>query len=112
MLDLQYTIATVAVQIRAYFAQASDAFIDEVLPIIEKYSGPGRDENFINALKGLRSRPEAVRAEVERDRRRSNPGLTLRQYSIPLFVTQIGDLAICSLDFQRAVLHFDIIWIC
>jgi hypothetical protein len=31
--------------------------------------------------------------------------ITLRQYSIPFFATQIGDLAICGLDFQRAVLN-------
>jgi hypothetical protein len=105
MLGLQYTMAILAHRIRAFFAEASDAFIDEVLEIVEKYRGPDRDENYINALKGSRSRPETIRAEVHRAMRRPNVGLTLKQYSIPLFVAQIGDLAICSRDFQRAVLH-------
>lgn len=37
--------------------------------------------------------------------RKPNVSIGLRQYSIPLFATQIADLAICSLEFQRAVLH-------
>jgi hypothetical protein len=32
-------------------------------------------------------------------------GLFICQYALPLFVTQIADLAICPLPFQRYVLH-------
>ena len=31
--------------------------------------------------------------------------MTLPQYALPLFITQIADLTICDLDFQRSVLH-------
>lgn len=31
--------------------------------------------------------------------------MALRQYSVPLFATQIADLAICSRGFQRSVLR-------
>jgi hypothetical protein len=37
--------------------------------------------------------------------RKPNVAMGLRQYSIPLLSTQIADLAICSLEFQRSVLH-------
>ncbi len=37
--------------------------------------------------------------------RKPNVGLRLPQHSVPLFVTQIADLTICELDFQRSVLH-------
>jgi hypothetical protein len=49
---------------------------------------------------------------VHQGPRKPNVGITLRQYAIPLFATQIADLAICSLDFQRSVLkircHLDL----
>jgi len=31
--------------------------------------------------------------------------MMIRQYALPLFVTQLADLAICPISFQRAVLH-------
>jgi len=112
MLGLQHTMATVAHRIRARYADVSDAFLDKALPIVEGYHGPDRNENFILGLRESRGLPEARRAAAHQALRKPNVGLTLRQYAIPLFATQIADLAICSLDFQRSVLkiryHLDL----
>jgi len=105
MLGLQYTMAVAAHQIRARRAGVSGAFLDKILPIIEGYQGPYRDEELIQGLRESRSLPEATRAEVHQSMRRPNVGILLRQYAIPLFVTQMADLAICSIDFQRSVLN-------
>ncbi len=45
------------------------------------------------------------KAAAYRDAQRPNSGLVLRQYQLPLFSTQLGDLAICPLEFQRTVLR-------
>src|SRR5260370_22439524 len=105
MLGLQFTMAVLAYRIRSRRAELSDAFLDEILPIIEDYHGPESLEGFGAATKKIRSLSEEQRTAVYRARRKPNVSLGLRQYSIPLFATQVADLAICSLDFQRAVLH-------
>jgi hypothetical protein len=32
-------------------------------------------------------------------------GVSLRQYGVPLFASQVNELIICGIDFQRRVLH-------
>jgi hypothetical protein len=105
MLGLQYTLATVAHLVRARNAQVTDAFLDKILPIFEGYQGPDRSDDFPAGLKKLRSVPEPERAATLQAKQNLNVGMALRQYSIPLFATQIADLAICSRDFQRSVLR-------
>jgi hypothetical protein len=105
-------MATVAFRIRARYSDVSDAFLDGILPIVEAYHGPDRNEDFIEGLRKSRSLPEKERAAAHRGLRRPNIGIALRQYAIPLFATQIADLAICGLEFQRSVLkiryHLDL----
>jgi hypothetical protein len=60
---------------------------------------------MIEAIKTARNLPEDQRAAIDHAMRKPNVGLGLRQYSLPLITTQISDLPICSLAFQRAVLH-------
>lgn len=105
LIGLQYTMATFAYSIRTRYSDVSDAFLDQMLPIVEGHSGPDRSEDFIRALKGLRSLPQVQRAAMHQNMRVPDMGITLQQYDIPLFATQIADLAICKVDFQRAVLH-------
>jgi hypothetical protein len=90
---------------RAMRAEVSDSFLDGVLPIIEAYTGPDRNESLIRGLRESRRLSEGQRAAAQQALRRPNVGKTLRQYAIPLFSTQIADLAVCSLDFQRSVLR-------
>ena len=96
----------------AFGISTTDEFLDRVLPIIEAYHGPDRDEKTITNLKQSRQLTEADRAAL--DQKLRNPGLgpSVPQYALPLFVTQLADPAICSLAFQRAVLkvrqHLDL----
>jgi hypothetical protein len=80
-------------------------FLDSIIPVVENYKGPDREEQMIEAIKKTRKLPEDQRAAVYQALQKPNAGLGLRQYSLPLITTQIADLTICSLDFQRAVLH-------
>jgi hypothetical protein len=105
MRGLQHTMAVVAYQIRARHAEVSDAFLDEILPILDAYKGPDCNEEYVEAMKKTRCLPEEQRKAVYEARQNPNVGMSLRQYAIPLFATQMADLAICSLDFQRAVLN-------
>jgi hypothetical protein len=111
MLGLQHTMAIVAYLVQVRYTDVSDAFLDRVLPIVEGYHGPDRNENFILGLKS-RGLAEGQRAAAHQARRNPSVGMSLRQYTIPLFATQIADLTICSLDFQRSVLkiryHLDL----
>ncbi|MGP8244530.1 MAG: hypothetical protein ACLQVN_08430 [Bryobacteraceae bacterium] len=105
MLGLQYTMAMVAHRIRARYAEVSDGFLDDLLPIVEGYRGPDRSEDLARGLAESRGLSEAQRATVDPARRKPDVGISLAQYATPLFATQIADLAICGVDFQRAVLH-------
>lgn len=105
MLGLQYTLATVAQLIRVRNADVSDAFLDHILPIAEGYKGPDRKESLVETLKTIRSSPEEERAASLRSARQANEGMVLQEYAVPLFTTQLADLAICSPDFQRSVLR-------
>ena len=105
MLGLQYTMAICSYQIKERNAAITDVFLDEIFPIVEGYKGPDRREEAVQAMKKIRSLSEAQRASAARALQNPNMGLSLRQYSIPLLATQIGDLAICSRQFQRCVLY-------
>jgi hypothetical protein len=105
MLGLQHTMAVMAHSIRARRAEVSDAFLDAILPIVEGYKGPDRSQGFIEGIRESRKLPEAQRAAAHKTMRKPSVGVNLPQYAIPLFVTQIADLTICDLDFQRSLLH-------
>ena len=105
MLGLQNVMAVVAHNIRVRRGEVSDAFLDEIIGIVEGYHGPDRSEGFLQGIRTSRQCSEAQRAAAHHAMRKPNVGLTLPQYAIPLFVTQIADLAICHLDFQRSMLH-------
>jgi hypothetical protein len=105
MLGLQYIMANVAYGIRVRRAAVSDAFLDEILPILECYQGPDASPRLVEGIRVIRSYPEAERAALDCGLSRPNVGISLRQYSVPLLAAQMAELAICSLDFQRAVLH-------
>jgi hypothetical protein len=112
MLGLQHTMALVAFLVRKRYSNVSDAFLDEILPIVEGYRGPDRDEKLAEALRKSRSLPQEERAAVHDALRKPNVAMGMRQYAIPLFAAHLADLAICTLDFQRSVLkvryHLDL----
>ena len=105
MLTLQYTMALLAHEIRARSAEVSDAFLDELLPIVDGYIGPEGVDGMAGLIRQEHSLSEEQRAAAHQLIHNPNVNISIRQYSIPLFATQIGDLAICKLDFQRSVLH-------
>jgi hypothetical protein len=104
MLDLQHTMAVFAYQSRARRGEVTNAFLDQFLPIVEGYKGPDRNEDLVRATRSIRSLPEAQRAAADLAQRKPNVGVSLRQYALPLFASQIADLTICSAEFQRFVL--------
>ena len=101
MLGLQYTMADVAIKIRMRRSEVPDAFLDEILPIIEGYNGPERNESHVESIRNYRKLSEAQRSDPSR----RNTAPLLADYAVPLFVSQMADLAICDLDFQRSVLR-------
>jgi len=105
MLGLQFTMAMVAYMVRARRADVSTDFLDEILRIAEGYHGPDRNEDLIEAIKKIRGLSEEERAALHQAKHKPEVGMALRQYSVPLFATQVADLTICSRDFQRSVLH-------
>jgi hypothetical protein len=105
LLGLEYTMAFVALKIRLRNAEVTDEFLDSLLPIVEDYKGPDRDEKVLDALTEMRKLPEHQRAAVHRQQRQPQAGLGLQQYGLPLLATQVADLAICPIGFQRAVLN-------
>jgi hypothetical protein len=105
MCGLQYTMAMVAYQVRERRANVSNAFLEEILPILEGYNGPDRSDGQIEAARNSRRLSEKDRAAEYQAMRKPNVGMVLRQYSTPLFAAQMTDLALCELDFQRAVLR-------
>ena len=104
MLALRYVMAACAQQIRVRKGQLNDAFLDEIIGITAGYNGPERDEKMISSLQTLRQLSEEQRAAALRDRA-PRGGMSLRTYSLPLFTSQVSELAMCSLDFQRRVLR-------
>jgi hypothetical protein len=112
LVGLQYTMAIVAWRIRTRNGEVTDEFIDSFLPVLESHHGPDRNERMIEGLRESRRLTEQQRATVHLAVRKPNAGLSLRQYALPLCVTQQADLAICPLEFQRAVLlvryHLDL----
>jgi hypothetical protein len=61
MRELQFTMANVAYRIRARRAEVTDAFLDEILPILEGYHGPESIEGFVERTKTNRAVPEEGR---------------------------------------------------
>jgi hypothetical protein len=105
LLQLQHTMVAVAHRVRARWAEVTDSFLDEILPIVEGYSGPDRNVHYLKGLKEARAQSENERVVAYRNMRKPNVGIQLRQYSIPLLATQIADLSICDSQFQRSVLN-------
>ncbi len=105
LFGLQHVMAIVAYRIRARRMAVTNEFLDAIIPTVDKYKGPDRIEALIEAIKGARNLPEDQRAAIDKAMSRPNVSLALRQYSLPLIATQISDLTICSIAFQRAVLH-------
>jgi len=105
LVSLQFTMAMVAWSHRARNAQVTDIFLDAIIPLIQSYAGPDKDEGLVSALQNSRARSEEERIAAHRVVRKPNEGLIICQYALPLFVTQIADLAICPLPFQRSVSH-------
>jgi hypothetical protein len=102
MLDLQYLMAFLAFKVRTRKGAVSDAFLDEILPIIEGYDGPSAEAEVVGRVKRIRAAPESQRF---RPANRPSGAIGLRQYSMPVLTTQVVELAICGMDFQRAVLQ-------
>jgi hypothetical protein len=105
MLGLQYTLATAPTWYGQEMLMSRMLFSIRSCRSSKVTTGRIGAMTFRPALKRLRGVSEQERAATLQSKTNSNVGMALRQYSIPLFATQIADLAICSRDFQRSVLR-------
>ena len=95
----------VAWKMRLRRGDVPDAFLDTAIGIVEAYKGPDSSERMAESLRNIRALRAEQRTAVSLTERRTNEGISLRQYAMPLFGAQVNDLAMCSISFQRAVLN-------
>jgi hypothetical protein len=105
MHGLRFNMVWVAYVVRVQNLNVTNEFLDRILPVVEAYQGPDRDEKAIRNLKESRQLADVERAALHEKVRKPDVHKTVPQYALPLFVTQLADLAICPLWFQRGVLN-------
>ncbi len=103
--DLEYMMASVAYLMRGKLATVTDEFLDWFMPIVARYDGPGKPKGLEEALVKSRKISEQQRREFYLLKQDEGRGLTLKQYSLPFLQSVSNELPICSLDFQRRILH-------
>ncbi len=103
--DLQYMMANVAYVMRGKLATVTDEFLDWYAPIVAHYDGPDKPKGQEEALAKSRKISEQQRREIDLHIHGEGRGLALKQYSLPFLQSVSNELPICSLDFQRRVLH-------
>jgi hypothetical protein len=103
--DLQYIIAVLAFRLRANLGEATDEFLDWLIPIIREYDGPSKIPEMGDNLLKIRLYPEEQRrvADLAISQRDLGVGLILMKYDLPFLTAQSAELSICPLDFQRGV---------
>ncbi len=103
--SLQYMMAIVAYQFRGKLAGVTDEFLDWFAPIVARYDGPEKPKEQEEKIAKIRKISEQQRREVDLYIESEGRGLALKQYSLPFLQSVSNELPICSLDFQRRVLH-------
>ena len=103
--SLQYMMAVVAYRLRSKLATVTDEFLDWFAPIVAHYDGPEKPKGQEDRLAESRTISEQQRREIDLQIQREGRGLALKQYSLPFLQSVSNELPICSLDFQRRVLH-------
>mgnify|MGYP000049544883 CR=1 FL=1 len=103
--SLQYMMAFVAYVMRGKLARVTDEFLDWFAPIAAGYDGPEKPEGQEEKVAKIRKISQQQRREVDLQFEREGRGLALKQYSPPFLQSVSNELPICSLDFQRRVLH-------
>ena len=105
LVDLQYMMAVVAYLMRRKDATIDDKFLDWLNPILARYDGPWKLEKLKEALAKSRELPEEQRRQIHLHMIAEERGSALKQYSLPFLESVSNELPLCSLDFQRRVLH-------
>ena len=105
LLGLRHTMATASWRFHARQGSLSDAFMDKCLDIFDSYSGPDRNSRMGETIRNIRAVSGTKRKEACLELNRPSRGISVREYTPPLFATMFSDLVICPLSFQREVLH-------
>ena len=105
LLGLRHTMAAASWRFYARRGDLSDAFIDKCLDIVDSYSGPDRNNHLGETIRNLRAVSATKRKEACLYLNKPGRGISVREYTPPLFATMFSDLVICPLSFQRDVLH-------
>lgn len=101
--ELQYTLATAAYRLRAKVGQATNEFLDRLLPVFRSYSGPDANPKFVELVTQSRELDERLRQRAHLLIDGQDRGLALKRYEVPFLLSQANELSICSLDFQRRI---------
>ena len=105
--DLEYMMANVAYVMRGKLATVTDEFLDWLAPIVARYDGPDKFKGLEEALAKSRKISEEQRREFYLLKHDEGRGSALKQYCLPFLQSVSNELPICSLDFQRRVLHVE-----
>ncbi len=103
--DLEYTMASVAYLMRGKLATMTDEFLDWFMPIVARYDGPEKPKGQEEKFAKIRKISEQQRREIDLHIHGEGRGSAFKQYSLPFLQSVSNELPICSLDFQRRVLH-------
>jgi hypothetical protein len=99
-------MAIVAHVMRGKLATVTDEFLDWIAPIVARYDGPEKPKGLEKRLAESRKISEQQRGVMDLYIGSSKGlGVALKQYSLPFLQSVSNELPICSLDFQRRVLH-------
>ena len=103
--SLQYMMAMVAYVMRGKDATLTDEFLDWLAPIVARYDGPEKPKGQEEALAKSREISEQQKREIELYIHGEGRGSAFKQYTLPFLQSVSNELPICSLDFQRRILH-------
>ena len=102
--DLRYRMAAAAHHVSTHQGLDTDELLDWLLSTMRAYDGPLAIPEHLEAIRQARKiRPEDRSAAYQR--LRQGPGLSLKEYHLPLLNATGSELAICPLPFQRSVLR-------
>ena len=98
----RYQMTTVSFRLHSHLGFLSDEYLDRIILLVEGYRGADGSEKIRFALKTLRDSPLDARTQAAV---KESEGLSIPEYSLPLFISHASELAICPLKFQWMTLR-------
>jgi len=103
LVELRYTMALVADNMRAATGTQDDAFLAWLEGTVESYTGSDAEQpGFLAAVRQLRI---TLAGAIPPKRPSSGSGLHLKTYDLPFLTSQVQQISIFSIEFQQQVLQ-------